>query len=50
MKRRKIRRQFITDPFEADAYARWYNAQPRDPSRVYGDPIAVFRAQQTKQQ
>ena len=30
-------------PFEADIYARWYNAQPADPSETHADPVAAFR-------
>jgi hypothetical protein len=45
-KKRAARRQSISCPFEASAYAAWYQQQPQDPARVWKDPIAAFRAQQ----
>ena len=45
---RATQRQYIMEPFEADAYARWYNAHSKDPSRIYLDPVAAFRAQTRK--
>ena len=41
-------RQSVRSQEEASEYARWYQAQPVDPSSRYVDPVVAFRRQQPK--
>lgn len=47
---KKTQRQYITDSRESYLFMLWYNAQPKDPAKVYADPVAAFRADYERKQ